>query len=161
MVHCVINADNLLRKTLYLNVPKHCLADICACLMHTVDGSSWLTKVTSTGWKFEPANPVWLLFRILSIMMLQLHMQTVEIHIRHWICSSARVVWAGWCPPCIELVMQLNSWETVHMYCTTISWWEKKRRRVFCLFVQTFFEEFLFSMIYVTVKFSSVSDHEN
>lgn len=92
-------------------------------------------------------------------MMLQLHMQTVEIHIRHWICSSARVVWAGWCPPCIELVMQLNSWETVHMYCTTISWWGKKK--VFYLFVQTFFEEFLFSMIYVTVKFSSVSDHEN
>lgn len=93
-------------------------------------------------------------------MMLQLHMQTVEIHIRHWICSSARVVWAGWCPPCIELVMQLNSWETVHMYCTTISWWGKKKKS-FLSFCPDFFEEFLFSMIYVTVKFSSVSDHEN
>lgn len=37
----------------------------------------------------------------------------------------------------------------------------KKKKKSFLSFCSDFFEEFLFSMIYVTVKFSSVSDHEN
>lgn len=37
----------------------------------------------------------------------------------------------------------------------------RKKKKSFLSFCPDFFEEFLFSMIYVTVKFSSVSDHEN
>lgn len=36
-----------------------------------------------------------------------------------------------------------------------------RKKKSFLSFCPDFFEEFLFSMIYVTVKFSSVSDHEN